>query len=80
MIVCGLLGLGLAFDVIVDKAPIHFGWVFADAPDPRRPGHLKGVTVSTTELLTQTFLTIALISAAVWFWRKLREMDNLPAA
>lgn len=51
--------------VVLYSAPLHFGLLFADAPDPARPGHMKGVTVSTPEFMGHVALLIALGTTTV---------------
>jgi hypothetical protein len=80
MVICALVGLGLAFVIVTQDALVHFGFVFIDYPDPNRPGHLKGVLVSGPELLVKTLLAAALLGAAAWLWRGLRRSDAPPGA
>lgn len=72
MVICALVGL---VNVVTYDVPVHFGLVYADYPDPDRPGHLKGAVVSTPELLIHALLVVALFGAAGWFWRCLRKLD-----
>jgi len=80
MVACALGALGVALHVIVIDAPLRFGLLFADFPDPDRPGHLKGVIVSTPELLAKALLAVALLVAATWLWRQMRKPDGLSTA
>ena len=72
MAACALAGLAFAFNVATLDAPIYFGYLHADYPDPKRPVHLKGVMVSTPEFLIKTILAVALLATAVWLWRFIR--------
>ena len=78
MVVCALVGLGLAFNVVTLDVPVHFGLLYVDYPDPDRPGHLKGMAISTPELLVKTLLVVALFAAAACLWRGLRKSDGPP--
>ncbi|HEY3780483.1 MAG TPA: hypothetical protein VGL56_05325 [Fimbriimonadaceae bacterium] len=73
MIVCGLIGLNQAYELVTYDALLCFHFLFVDYPDPERPGHLKGVIVSTPEILLKTLVTAAFLGATVWIYRRLRK-------
>ena len=74
MVAFALVGLGYAFWVLTNDAPIHFHLLFADYPNPNGHG-LKGVVVSTPELLLHTGLAVTCLALAFWLWRALRRLD-----
>lgn len=74
MVACTLVGLGYAFWVLSYDAPIHFHLLFADDPSPNGHG-LKGVVVSTPELLVHTVVGAVCLWLAVRLWRALRRLD-----
>jgi hypothetical protein len=81
MVASALTALLLGFHVITVDLPIHFGWLFADYPDPERPGHLKDVIVSGPELLAKSALAVGALTAACLLWRLMkREEGALKAA
>lgn len=58
-------GLGYALWIATYDLPIHFGWMFVDYPDPLHPGHLKGVRVSTSELLLKSTVAATALAAGL---------------
>jgi hypothetical protein len=58
------------------SAPISFGMLFVDYPDPDRPGRLKGEIVSKPELLLKTAIAMALLWLARRLWANLRSPEG----
>ena len=61
----------MGFYLFVFSIPIYTGMLFADYPDPARPGHLKGVTISGPELTLQIAGVIILSVVTVRLFRYL---------
>jgi hypothetical protein len=55
----------LAFDLITVSIPVYRGMLFAYYPDPARPGHLKGVTVTGPQLALQSAAVLILLVATI---------------
>jgi len=72
MVLSGLAGLIMAVAIVFIWAPISFGILFVDYPDPGRPGHLKGEIVSKPELLAKTAVTVGFFWLAKRLWMNLR--------
>jgi hypothetical protein len=75
-VVCGVIGLYMALTVVFLWAPISFGWVFVDYPDPDRPGHLKCAFVSKPELLLKTSFALGLLWVAARLFKSLRQPNG----
>lgn len=60
-------GCALAFVAVTYDAMIHFGLLFVDYPNPNGHG-LKGVTVSTPELLLKILAAAACFFVAYLIW------------
>jgi hypothetical protein len=64
-VACILLG----FDLFAISIPVYSGMLFIDYPDPKRPGHLAGVTVSGSQLALQiAAVAVLLLTAIRLFW------------
>ena len=70
-----LAGLAAGFVVVTLDVPIHFGWVFADYPDPDRPSHLKGAAVSGPELTLHVAIAVLCLWVAYRFWLRLPKEE-----
>lgn len=75
MLASALVGLGYALWVLTYDAPIHFHLLFADYPNPNGHG-LKGVVVTTPELLLHLAVAVVCAGLAVRLWRALRRLDQ----
>lgn len=78
-VLLALAGLGIIVHILLLEAPIHFGILYADYPDPSRPGHLKGLTVSTLELSAKTMLALVTLSLAALLSLFVRSKGGLGA-
>lgn len=71
-----LLGLAVAAYVVLSDIPIHTHSLFSHYPDPDRPGHFKGFTVSTLEIGEHSAFALALLVGAAWIALFLRRKGN----
>lgn len=70
IVALALAGLAMAFQALAVEAPICFGLLFVDMPDPKRPGHLKGLVISVPDLLFHGLLAAACLVVAMALWRR----------
>lgn len=55
---------GLHFFFLAE--PLHSNRLFIDYPDPKNPGHLTGITVSTAAFVIEIALLIVLLSVSLF--------------
>jgi hypothetical protein len=77
LLISGLAGLGFLWNLAILDVPIYFGLVHGDYPDPTRPGHLKGATVSSGILGLHVGILATCFCVSLWSLKKLREFDDL---
>ncbi|RYG47762.1 hypothetical protein EON79_06445 [bacterium] len=74
MLPFALIGLGLTLQILVCDLPIYLGTVLAHGPDPGRPGHTRGIVVTSTELFTRCLTGSGALIVAGWLFVALRKL------
>ena len=75
MIVFCLIAGFLLFEIVTVDFLVYIGALHGDFPDPNRPGHLKGIMVSTPEILLKVLIVAVCVVLASRCYRCMRVQD-----